>query len=244
MATRREFATELKKELPAALKGLQHSYIAPVDLAQAVIGPGMAVFSRYSKVIEADGSRMSVRTALQIINQELDTFFATQEGDLDADTRFCLTWFEQHSMDEASFGEADVLARAKNTSVQGLVEAGVLHSKAGKVRILPRSEYSDDWDPAADKRLTVWECAQHLIRRLERGEADAAQLTKRLGTGRSEDARALAYRLYSICERKKWSHEALAYNSLVVAWPEILKLARDMKSETVVQEDAFKQEGN
>ena len=242
MATRREFSIELKNELPNALKNLQQSYIAPVDLAQAVIGPGMAVFSQYSKVIEADGRRMSVRTALQIINQELDNFFASQEGDLDSDTRFCIAWFEQLSMNEAPFGEADVLARAKNTSVQGLVEAGVLHSKAGKVRILSRSDYSDDWDPADDKRLTVWECTQHLIRKLERSESDAAQLAKRLGAGRSEDARALAYRLYSICERKKWAQEALAYNSLVVAWPEILKLAREIKSDTMVQDDIFKQD--
>ena len=231
-ATRREFIFALKSELPMALAHLLKCNIAPVDLAQAVIGPGMAIFTRYAMVIEADGSRMTVRTALQIINQELDTFFAAQEGDLDADTRFCLTWFEQRSMDEAPFGEADVLARAKNTSVQGLAEAGVLYSNAGKVRILKRDEYDDDWDPVTDKRQTVWECTQHLIKRLEKSESEAAQLVKRLGAGQSEDARALAYRLYSICERKKWSQEARAYNSLVVAWPEILKLAGKVRPPT------------
>lgn len=241
MATRREFSAALKRELPGALKTFQQSNIAPVDLAQAAIGPGMAIFSRYLKVIEADGSRMTVRTALQIINQEHDAYFTEQEGDLDADTRFCLAWFEQHGMEEAPFGEADVLARAKNTSVQGIAEAGVLSSRAGIVRLLKRSEYRDDWDPRTDKRLTVWECTQHLIKRLKDGGVKAAtELARILGAGRSEDARALAYRLYSICERKKWAQEALAYNGLVVAWPEIISLAGETGTKEVVQEDAFK----
>ncbi|MFO7663328.1 MAG: hypothetical protein R6X18_12155, partial [Chloroflexota bacterium] len=228
MATRKEFLAQLRKEIPKALRSLQQSYIAPVDLAQAVIGPGMAVYSRYSKVIEADGSRMSVRMALQIINQELDLYFTGQEGDLDADTRFCLTWFEQHAMETGPSGEAEVLATSMLISVPGLVEAGVLHSKAGKVRLIKREEYKDDWDPATDKRLTVWECTQHLVRRLDKGVSHAAELVRRLGMGRAEEARALAYRLYSICERKKWAQEALAYNSLVVAWPDILQKAKEI----------------
>ncbi len=226
LATRREFVAALKKELPEALKALQHGNVAPVDLAQASIGPGMAVFTRYAKVLEADGRPMSVRTALQIINQELDAYLAAQEGEMDSDTRFCLAWFEQHGMNEGAFGEADVLARAKNTSVQGLVDAGVLSARAGKVRLLKRTEYEKDWDPAEDARLTVWECTQHLILQLNtKGEEGAALLCGRLGGGRSEDARALAYRLYSICERKGWAEEALAYNSLVVSWPAIQERA-------------------
>ena len=222
MATRKEFTTELKKELPSAITALTQASVAPVDLAQASIGPGMAVFTRYAKVLEADGSPMSVRTALQIINQELDAYLAAQEGEMDADTRFCLAWFEQYGMNEGAFGEADVLARAKNTSVQGLVEAGVLSARAGKVRLLKRTEYEKDWDPARDRRLTVWECTQHLIRLLDtKGEEGAAMLCARLGGSRSEGAQALAYRLYSICERKGWAEEARAYNALVVSRPAI-----------------------
>jgi len=226
LATRREFVGALRKEMPEALKNLQHGNIAPVDLAQASIGPGMAIYSHYSKVLEADGSQMPVRTALQIINQELDAFLTEQEGELDPDTRFCITWFEQRGTAEGPFGEADVLARAKNTSVQGLVDAGVLSSRGGKVKILSRDEIPGDWDPLTDRRLTIWECTQHLIRVLNaRGEEAAGRLAAKLGGGRSEEARALAYRLYSICERKKWAEEAFAYNSLVVSWPSIQEKA-------------------
>lgn len=222
LATRREFVNALKKELPAALKNLQHGNVAPVDMAQATIGPGMAVFSRYAKVLEADGNPMSVRSALQIINQELDAYLTAQESEMDRDTRFCLAWFEQYGMNEGPFGVADVLARAKNTAVQGLVEAGVIHSKGGKVRLLKREEYNGNWDPVADSRVTVWECTQHLIQRLNTGgEEAAARLVNRLGGGRSEEARALAYRLFSLCEKNKWADEALAYNTLVVSWPAI-----------------------
>ena len=231
MATRREFITALRRELPDALKKLQHGNIAPVDFAQASIGPGMAVFSRYAKVLEADGSAMRVRTALQLINQELDAYFAEQEGDLDGDTRFCVAWFEQHGMNEAAFGEADVLARAKNTSVEGLARAGVLDARAGKVRLLRRDEYPADWNPLEDSRLTVWECMQHLIRALESGGEEAAgQLSGRLGGGRSEEARALAYRLYAICERKGWAQEALAYNTLVASWGDVQTKATSLAS--------------
>lgn len=182
----------------------------------------MAIFSRYAKVLEADGGAMRIRAALQLINQELDAYFAEQEGDLDVDPRFCVAWFEQHGMEEAAFGEADVLARAKNTSVDGLVQSSVLQARAGKVRLLSRDEYSDDWDPASDKRLNIWECTQRLIRTLDRGgEVEAARLANQLGGGRSEAARALAYRLYAICERKGWAQEALAYNTLVASWAHI-----------------------
>ncbi len=230
IATRKEFVSQLRKELPDALAKLQQGNIAPVDFAQAAIGPGMAVFSRFAKVIEADGSPMTVRVALQIINQELDAYLAEQEGELDRETRFCVAWFGQHGTDEGEFGQADVLARAMNTAVNGLAEAGVLIARAGKVRLLGRDELPEDWDPVKDKRLTVWECTQQLIRALEQGgEQAAAALVKKLGTGKSEEARALSYRLYSICERKQWAKEALAYNGLVIAWPEILKLAESSR---------------
>jgi putative DNA methylase len=185
----------------------------------------MAVFSRYSKVVEADGSAMSVRTALGLINQVLDETLAEQEADFDGDTRWAVAWFEQHGMNPGPFGVAETLSKAKNTAINGLVAAGILESKAGKVRLLDRTELPDAWDPTADTRLTVWELAQHLIRALESGgENEAADLLRRIG-GLGETARELAYRLYVICERKKWAKEALAYNALVVAWPEISRLA-------------------
>jgi putative DNA methylase len=224
LATRREFITALREELPASLKQLQHGNIAPVDLAQAAIGPGMAVFSRYAKVLEADGSPMTVRSALALVNQTLDELLAEQESDFDPDTRFAVTWFEQRGFQEGPFGEADVLARAKDTSAGGLEEAGVLFLRAGKVRLLRRDELPEDWDPVADRRPTVWEATQHLVRRLEMGgEEAAAELLRRLG-GFGETARELAYRLYTTCDRKGWAQDALAYNALVVAWPEIARL--------------------
>ncbi len=226
MATRKEFAAVLRKELPVAFAALTQAGIAPVDLAQAAIGPGMAIFSRYSKVIEADGSPMSVRTALQIINQELDAHLAAQEGELDRDTSWAVAWFEQHGMNEGEFGVAENLSRAKNTAVNGLVEAGIITARAGKVRLIPRDQMPEDWDPTTDKRLTTWEATQQLIRALDQqGESGAAALLKRL-CEYGDAARDLAYRLFSICEKKNWANEALAYNSLVLAWPELTRLAQ------------------
>ena len=224
LASRREFIGALKGELPEALRNLQHGNIAPVDLAQASIGPGMAVFSRYTRVLEADGSTMSVRTALALINQALDEVVAEQEGEFDADTRWAISWFQEVGVDLGDFGRAELLSKAKNTSVQGMVEAGILEARAGKVRLLRRDELDEEWNPATDKRLTVWEMTQHLIRRLDDGEASAAALARQLGSN-AEVARDLAYRLYLICERKKWSQEGQAYNALVVAWPQIQRLA-------------------
>jgi putative DNA methylase len=234
-ATRREFLTALKRELPDALKMLQHGNIAPVDLAQAAIGPGMAVFSRYAKVLEANGTPMRVRTALALINQALDEVLAEQEGEFDTDTRWAVAWFEQHGFDEGPFGVAETLSKAKNTAVAGMVEAGILAAKAGKVRLLRRDELPSDWDPSKDGRLTAWEVTQHLIHTLEHeGESGAARLLVKLD-GLGELARDLAYRLYTTCERKKWAQDALAFNSLVVSWPEIVKLAAQRPSQ--VQED-------
>lgn len=228
--TRRDFLNLLKTELPVALAHLQKSNIAPVDLAQSAIGPGMAIYTRYSKVLDAAGNPLSVREALALINQTLDEVLAEQEGDFDADTRWALAWFEQHGFGEGQFGVAETLSKAKNTSVSGMVDAGILESKAGRVCLLKPSELPADWDPATDTRLTVWEMVHHLIRVLEAGgEGAAAELVAKLGS-KSEVARELAYRLYTICERKKRAQEALSYNALVQSWPEIVRLAREDKS--------------
>jgi putative DNA methylase len=215
---------------------LQHGNIAPVDLAQASIGPGMAVFSRYAKVIESDGTPMRVRTALQIINQALDEVLAEQEGDCDAETRWAVAWFEQFGTQEGPYGMAETLSKAKNTSVAGLAEAGVLVARAGKVRLLTREELPSNWDPSTDTRLTVWEATQYLIRTLERdSESGAAALLSRLGAV-GEIARDLAYRLYTVCERKGWALEARAYNGLVIAWPHITQLASQQQRSTAQQQ--------
>ncbi len=217
--SRREFLNTLRQEMPSALHEMQSGNIAPVDMAQASIGPGMAVYSRYSKVIEPNGDRLSVRTALQIINQELDAYLAAQEGDLDGDSRFAVAWFEQHGFATGQFGNADVLARAKNTSVEGLQNAGVLEAKAGKVRLYKWSETDPGWDPTTDKRPTTWEAAHHLIERLNtHGEDGAAMLLAKMPSELAAQARQLAYRLYSICERKGWAEYARDYNALVVSW--------------------------
>jgi len=227
IATRREFITALKNELPVSLTHLQRGNIAPVDLAQASIGPGMAAYTRYAKVLDAEGKPLSVRDALALINQTLDEALAEQEGDFDADTRYALSWFEQSGFAEGEYGVAETLSKAKNTSVDGMVEAGILASKGGKVRLLSPDELPADWDPETDKRLTAWEGVHHLIRVLESGgEGAAAALVVKLGS-KAETARDLAYRLYNLCERKKRVAEALSYNSLVQSWPEISRLARE-----------------
>jgi putative DNA methylase len=225
VATRREFLETLKRELSISLHQLQEGSIAPVDLAQAAIGPGIAVFSRYSKVLEADGSSISVNTALALINQQLDEYLAEQEGEYDADTRWALAWFEQYGHNEGPFGVAETLSKAKVTAIKGLVEAGILEARGGKVRLYNRHELDNSWDPAKDKRFTAWEAAQHLIRLLDvTGEQSAASLLSRLGSV-AETARDLAYRLYTVCDRKGWAQDALGYNMLVIAWPRLKELA-------------------
>lgn len=227
-ATRREFVAALKAELPSALRHLQEGNIAPVDLAQAAIGPGMAEYTRFSKVLDAEGKAVLVREALALINQVLDETLAEQEGDFDADSRFAIAWFEQHGFAEGEFGVANVLAQAKNTGMNGLAVAGILESKRGKVRLLKAAELPADWDPASDARLTAWETVHQLIRALEDGgEAAAGALVAKLGT-KAEAARELAYRLFSICERRKRASEALSYNALVQSWPHIVELAKQV----------------
>jgi putative DNA methylase len=234
-ATRREFVTALKAELPAALAHLQRGNIAPVDLAQAAIGPGMAIYTRYARVLDAEGKPLSVREALALINQTLDEALAEQEGDFDADSRWALTWFEQSGFAEGEYGVAEQLSKSKNTSVAGMVEAGILESKRGKVRLLRPSELPTDWDPSADPHRNDWEGVHHLVRSLEAGgESAAAAVVTKLGS-KAEIARELAYRLYTICERKKRAPEARSYNALVQSWPEISRLALEAKRTTPVQ---------
>jgi len=232
IATRREFLSTLRKELPSELRTLMNGQVAPVDLAQATIGPGMAVFSRYSKVIEADGSAMTVRTALQEINYFLEDYLAQQEGDLDVESQFCVTWFQQYGSKEGPFGEADVLSRAKNISVDGLTRLSLVDAARGKVRLTLREDYEDGWDPGTESRLTAWEACQRLVWNLsENGEQETGRLARRLG-GKAEEARQLAYRLYGIADRKGWADEALGYNALVASWPEIQKAAAAAAEET------------
>jgi putative DNA methylase len=228
MTSRKDFVSSLRRELPEALREMQQGNIAPVDLAQAAIGPGMAVFSRYRRVLETDGSVMQVRTALALINQTLDEVLSEQESEFDPDTRWALAWFEQHQFDEGAYGEAEVLATAKALSISHLAGAGILHSRAGKVRLLRREELPEGWDPSTIERLTVWDITQHLIRSLDqKGEQETANLKARIG-GMAEIARDLAYRLYTLCERKGWAEEAGYYNSLVVAWPSMASEAFEL----------------
>ncbi len=226
-STRREFLAALKAELPSALAHLQRGNIAPVDLAQSAIGPGMAVYTRYAKVLDASGAALSVREALSLINQTLDEALAEQEGDFDSDSRWALAWFDQFGFAEGEYGVAETLSKAKDTSVGGMVEAGILVSGKGKVRLLKPAELATDWDPAIDARLTNWETVHQLIRVLESdGESAASDIARKLGV-KAEPARELCYRLYALCERKKRAAEALSYNALVQSWPEIMRLATE-----------------
>jgi putative DNA methylase len=225
--TRRDFLSALKTELPIALRHLHAGNVAPVDLAQAAIGPGMAVFTRFSRVLDAEGQALSVRHALGLINQTLDQVLAEQEGDFDVDSRWALAWFDQHGFDEGPYGVAETLSKAKNTSVDGMEEAGILTSRAGKVRLLTPDELPTAWDPDEDRRIDVWEMLHHLIRVFEHaGEAKAAQLLAKYGS-KADVVRELAYRLYTACERRKRAKEAGSYNALVQSWPEIARLAKE-----------------
>ena len=228
MGTRRDFVMALKRELPAALDELRSSNIAPVDLAQSAIGPGMGIYSRFSQVLEADGSPMTVRAALQIINQELDAYFSDQDGELDRESRFCVDLYTQKAFDTISFGEADVLARAKNVSIEGLATKGLLASVKGQVHLLDRSEVSD----RVSFTLPTWLVTQQLTHALEDGGVTAcAKLVAGALGGKADGAKALAYRLFTIADKKKWQEEAFAYNSLVTAWPEIQSKAAQLAAE-------------
>ncbi|RIK94109.1 MAG: hypothetical protein DCC73_05945 [Proteobacteria bacterium] len=227
VVTRAEFIRALKRELPPAIAELQAANIAPADMPQSAIGPGMGVFSRYKAVLESDDSPMSVKAALQLINRELDEYLGGIQGEFDADTRFAITWFEQHGMAKGDYGAADNLARARGISVESVKHAGIIESAAGKVRILPRDELDDDWEPEGDVHLTVWECLQHLVRKYEKDgiSHETAVLLKKIDT-KAEAVKDLAYCLYDIsANKRKDAKEATAYNALIADWTELTRQA-------------------
>lgn len=223
--SRRDFVRELEQALPVCLDIMMAdptAAIAPVDLAQAAIGPGMAIFSKYKAVLEADGTPMPVHNALIHINKAIDDYFAHAEGDMDADTRFCIGWFQQYEYEVGPFGQADVLARAKGTSVEGVRDAGVVQAAKGEVRLLRVKEYPASWDPTKDSRLPIWEACHQMCRALGESESEAGALLARM-PNKQDSIRQLAYRLYTICERKGWAEDARAYNELVTSWPAIVE---------------------
>ena len=227
--SRKDFLRELDRSMPTAIAEMTAdpvASIAPVDLAQTCIGPGMATFSKYASVLEADGKPMTVHNALIHINKAIDEYYAQAEGDLDSDTRFCIGWFEQHSFDKGDFGKADVLARAKGTSVNGLKEAGVVAAGKGDVRLFSIKELPKKWDPMADTRVPIWEALHHMCKALAESEGDAGILLARMP--QKQDAiRQLAYRLYTLCaERKKQAELGRPYNDLITSWPAIVEASQ------------------
>ena len=225
--TRAEFVRALKRELPPAIAGLQAANIAPADMPQSAIGPGMGVFSRYKAVLESDDSPMTVKSALQLINAELDDYFNGIQGEFDADTRFAITWFEQHGMKAGDYGAADNLARARGIAVESVKHAGIVESQAGKVRVLQRDELDPDWEPSTDAHLTIWECLQQLVRQHEKNgiSYETALLLKKIGD-KAEPVKDLAYCLYDIsANKRKDAKEATAYNALIADWAELTREA-------------------
>ena len=228
--TRRQFQRELREKMPEALDAMiggreGSSAIAPVDLAQSAIGPGMAIYSKYEAVLNQDGSKMSVHDALIMINRAITDHLHPDSGNFDADTLFCDDWFDQYGWKEGPFGEANVLAQAKGTTVDGVAVSGVITSGGGKVRLLKWSEYPEDWDPKTDKRTPVWEACHQLIRELnQKGETETGRLLSRMAD-KGEAIRQLAYHLYTLCERKKWAEDARAYNELISSWHAIVDAA-------------------
>lgn len=236
MGTRRDFVMSLKRELGSALDKLRSSNIAPVDLAQSAIGPGIGMYSRFSRVLEADGSPMTVRAALQLINQEVDAYFSDQDGELDRESRFCVDLYTQKAFDTIKFGEADVLARAKNVSIEGLAAQGLLASVKGSVHLLDRGEVSEH----VDFKAPTWLTTQQLTRALEEGGVTTcAKIVSQTLGGRADGAKALAYRLFTIADKRNWQQEAFAYNSLVTAWPEIQSKAAQLAVERPMQDSLF-----
>jgi len=225
--SRKLFIRELDEMLPLAIDEMIYgsedkSPIAVVDLSQSAIGPGMEVFSKYDAVLEADGSPMTVRTALTLINKSIDEYFTKAESNMDQETRFCVNWFQQYTFSAGPFGEADVLARAKGTGVDKLKRSGVLEADKGKVRLYKASEYPKNWDPQKDDLTPAWEALHQMIRALEEGETKAGLLLAKMRE-QTEPIRSLAYRLYTVCERAKKTQEAGMYNKLIASWPAIVK---------------------
>ena len=229
--TRREFVARLRASLPDALAKTRVGGVGPVDIPQAALGPGMGVFTAATRVLEPDDTPMTVRTAIALINQVRDEISGEEASGYDPDTRFCIDWFEAIGMEGGDSGEAIKLAQAYNIGIGNLVTAGVLNTEGGKARLLLREELKTDWDPTTDKRLTDWECAQHLARVLEApagGIDEAASLLAKMDPAHSEASRMLAYRLYDICERKGRSAEAQTWNMLAQEWPALEAAAADI----------------
>jgi len=230
--SRRQFQRELREQMPEALESMIGgsdgvSPIAPVDLAQAAIGPGMAIFSKYEAILNQDGSRMTIHDALVLINRAITEHLNPDSGNFDADTLFCDDWFSQYGWGEGEFGQANVLAQAKGTTVDGVADAGVIISGGGRVRLMKWGEYPADWDPKKDNRTPVWEACHHMIRVLnQQGENAAGELLARM-PDRGETIRQLAYHLYTLCERKKWADDARYYNELIGSWHQIVVASHD-----------------
>lgn len=231
--SRRDFQRELREQMPEALEAMiggetGTTPIAPVDLAQAAIGPGMAIFSKYEAVLNQDGSRMGVHDALILINRAITEYLSPDSGSFDADTQFCSSWFDQYGWSTGPFGEANVLAQAKGTTVDGVNTAGVVESGGGKVRLLKWAEYEADWDPITDNRTPVWEACHQMIRSLNnQGESAAGELLAKMPE-KGEPIRQLAYHLYTLCERKKWAEDARAYNELIGSWHAIVTASHEV----------------
>lgn len=225
--TRAEFIRALKRELPDAIAELQAANVSPADMPQSAIGPGMGVFSRYAAVLEADDNPMTVKTALQLINSQLDEYLNDLHGEFDAETRFTATWFQQNGFDKGEYGTANSIATARGISVESVKHAGIVESSAGSVRIFKRDEIDPEWDPETDDHFTIWEACQHLIRTLENdGEYAAAELLKKIGSERAETVKDLAYYLYDVCGNKRQdAKEATSYNGLIAVWTDLTRLA-------------------
>lgn len=238
--SRSDFVRMLRKELPSAIATLQDANVSPADMPQSAIGPGIKVFSRYAAVLESDDRPMSVKTALQLINAELDTFLSSLTGDFDAETRFAVTWFEQFGYDKGDFGTAQSLCQARGLAVDSVKHAGIIESAAGKVRLLKRSELNEEWDPTTDPHLTIWECLQYLVRALDGGEENAARLLKRIGPERAGAVKDLAYYLYDLAGNKRRdAQEATSYNALIALWSDLTGLASTVRDDTERQSSLF-----
>lgn len=225
--SRAEFIRALKRELPPAIAELQAANIAPADMPQSAIGPGMGIFSRYKAVLESDDRSMSVKAALQLINRELDEYLGGIQGEFDADTRFAISWFEQNGMRAGEYGTANSIAQARGISVESVKHAGIVESAAGKVRLLSREELDEGWDPETDGHLTIWECLQQLVHRHEtHGISDASALLLKKIAENAEAVKDLAYCLYDIsANKRKDAKEATAYNALIADWTELTRQA-------------------
>ncbi|MDC0253130.1 DUF1156 domain-containing protein [Chloroflexi bacterium] len=231
MAIRSEFINELNDELKIALKSILNSNISPVDVSQAMIGPGMSIFTKYAKILESDGRQMTVKTALALINSELDKIQEDLDIEMDSETRFCLQWFDTYGFEEQPSGEAEKLAMAKNISVQGLIDSGIFEAGAGKAQLKNLSKMDLDWDPRKDDKLTLWECTHHMIKELEdgTGQLGAARLAKFMGEQKSLEAKELAYKLFHICNKKQWFDHLSGYNTLILNWEEIKSQISNIK---------------